>query len=158
MYRRILVPLENSRTDVAILEHVTALAKHCHASVVLIHVADGFVARNYKSLDLRESEEMHADREYLERCCEALEAAGIESESLLAGGDPAGEIIRAADAEHCDLIAMSTHGHGMVKDLLFGSVANEVRHRTHIPVLCVRGGVAPTPGGVPAVAQRPAAQ
>ena len=157
MYQRILVPLENSRTDVAILEHVKALATHCKASVVLIHVADGFVARNYRSLELRESEEMRADREYLERCVEQLEAAGLDAESILAGGDPAEEITRAAEAERCDLIAMSTHGHGLVKDILFGSVANEVRHRTRVPVLCVRGGVAPTPLGNPAIASRPVA-
>ena len=139
MYRRILVPLENSRTDVAILEHVKLLATHCKASVVLIHVADGFVARNYRTLELRESEEMRADREYLERCVEELEAAGLEAESLLAGGDPTEEITRAADAEQCDLIAMSTHGHRFIKDVIYGSVANEVRHLSRIPVLLVRG-------------------
>jgi nucleotide-binding universal stress UspA family protein len=157
MYRRILVPLENSRTDVAILEHVKTLAAHCKASVVLIHVADGFVARNYHSLELRESEEMRADREYLERCAEQLAAAGLETESILAGGDPAAEITKAADAEQCDLIAMSTHGHGLVKDILFGSVANEVRHRTRVPVLCVRAGVAPTPQSAPGGSSRPVA-
>ena len=155
MYRRILVPLENSRTDVAILEHVKMLATHCKASVVLIHVADGFVARNYRTLELRESEEMRADREYLERCVEQLEGAGLEAESLLAGGDPAEEITKAADTEQCDLIAMSTHGHGLVKDILFGSVANAVRHRTRIPVLCVRGAVGPTPLGAPPVSPHP---
>ena len=155
MYRRILVPLENSRTDVAILEHIKALATHCGASVVLIHVADGFVARNFHSLELRESEEMRADREYLERCAEQLEGAGLEADSILAGGDPAQEITKAAEAEQCDLIAMAVHGHGLVKDILFGSVANEVRHRTRIPVLCVRGGVLPTPHGSPAITSRP---
>lgn len=158
MYRRILVPLENSRTDVAILEHVKSLAAHCRASVVLIHVADGFVARNYHSLELRESEEMRADREYLERCVEQLESAGLEAESLLAGGDPAEEITRAAESEQCDLIAMSTHGHGLVKDILFGSVANAVRHRSRIPVLCVRAGVAPAPAAAQPPAHRPVVQ
>ena len=152
MYHRILVPLENTPTDAAILEHVRVLASFCKASVVLIHVADGFVARNYKPLGLRESEEMRADLAYLERCCQRLCDEGIDADSLLAGGDPAQEITAAAEREGCDLIAMSTHGHRFLKDLLFGSVANEVRHRSRIPVLCVRGGVGmPTPaGGVPA--------
>lgn len=154
MYHRILVPLENTATDVAILEHVRGLAAYCKASVLLIHVADGFVARNYKPLGLRESEEMRADLAYLERCAKQLCDAGIDADSLLAGGDPAQEIIAAAEREGCDLIAMSTHGHRFLKDILFGSVCNDVRHRARVPVLCVRAGVmasALTPAaGVPA--------
>lgn len=148
MYKRILVPLENTPTDAAILEHVRLLATHCQASVLLIHVADGFVARNFQSLTLRESEEMRADLKYLEECAASLCEAGIDADSLLAGGDPAVEITAAAEREGCDLIAMSTHGHRFLKDLLFGSVANEVRHRARVPVLCVRAGISGhTPAG-----------
>jgi nucleotide-binding universal stress UspA family protein len=140
MYKRILVALENSSYDAAIVEHVRRLAGFCKASVVLIHVADGFAARNVKQLNLRESEEMRVDREYLERTANSLGAEGLEVESLLAGGDPGKEITAAASREECDLIAMSTHGHRFIKDLLYGSVANEVRHMTRVPVLLVRGG------------------
>ena len=140
MYKRILVPVENSPYDAAILEHVRALAKLCRASVVLIHVADGFAARNAKQLDLRESEEMRKDREYLEKLAGDLERDGIDADSILAGGEPSKEIVKVADSEKVDLIAMSTHGHRFVKDVLYGSVANEVRHITRIPVLLVRGG------------------
>jgi nucleotide-binding universal stress UspA family protein len=139
MYKRILVPLEHSEYDHAIVDHVRRLASFCHASIVLIHVADGFAARNVKQLNLRESEEMRLDREYLERICESLSAAGIEVDSLLAGGDPAKEIAGAAAREDCDLIAMSTHGHRFIKDMIYGSVANEVRHLSRVPVLLVRG-------------------
>ncbi|HEY9227804.1 MAG TPA: universal stress protein [Gemmatimonadaceae bacterium] len=139
MYKRILVPLEHSAYDAAIIEHVQQLAKFCGASLVLIHVADGFAARNVKQLNLRESEEMRSDREYLEQTCASLEAAGLDAECLLAGGDPSKEIADAAAREGCDLIAMSTHGHRFIKDLLYGSVANEVRHISRVPVLLVRG-------------------
>lgn len=138
MYNRILVPLENSKTDAAILDHVRGLAKHCKASVLLIHVADGWAARNANQLDLRESEEMKQDLAYLDRCCAELRKDGVDVDSVLAGGDPATEICAAAAREGCDLIAMSTHGHGFVKDVLYGSVANEVRHMTTVPVLLVR--------------------
>jgi nucleotide-binding universal stress UspA family protein len=138
MYKRILVPLENTRTDRAILEHVVQLAKHDGASLVLIHVADGFAARNLKQLDLRESEEMKKDREYLDETAARLSADGLAVDAVLATGDPTSEITAAADREQCDLIAMGTHGHRWVKDLLFGSVAEAVRHRTLIPVLMVR--------------------
>jgi nucleotide-binding universal stress UspA family protein len=146
MYKRILVALEHSSYDAAIVEHVRKLARYCGASVVLIHVADGWAARNVKQLNLRESEEMRVDRAYLEETSDALTADGIESESLLAGGDPGKEIADAAIREGCDLIAMSTHGHRFVKDLLYGSVANDVRHLSRIPVLLVRGASgSPTP-------------
>lgn len=139
MYKRILVPLEHSPYDAAIIDHVRELAKFSGASIVLIHVADGWAARNVKQLNLRESEEMRADREYLETICASLEAAGLQAECLLAGGDPSKEITAAAARENVDLIAMSTHGHRFIKDLLYGSVANEVRHSSRIPVLLVRG-------------------
>jgi nucleotide-binding universal stress UspA family protein len=140
MYSRILVPVENSPYDDAILQHVRGLARLTGASVVLIHVADGFVARHAKQLNLRESEEMRLDLEYLEKQTELLKRDGIDADSILAGGEPSKEIADAADREKCDLIAMSTHGHKFVKDVLYGSVANEVRHITRVPVLLVRGG------------------
>lgn len=139
MYRRILVPLEHTDYDDAILTHVRSLAKLCEATVVLIHVADGWAARNQHQLVLRESAEMQDDRAYIEERADALEAAGITTECVLAGGDPGREIAAAAAREHCDLVAMSTHGHRGIQDLLRGSVANEVRHHTTVPVLMVRG-------------------
>lgn len=139
MYKRILVPVENSHYDAAIIEHVRGLARHTGAAVILIHVADGWAARNAAQLDLRESEEMRKDRAYLERLRDELAADGIDVDSVLAGGDPSKEIVQAAERERCDLIAMSTHGHRWIKDLLYGSVASEVRHITQIPVLLVRG-------------------
>jgi nucleotide-binding universal stress UspA family protein len=139
MYKRILVPLEHTPYDAAILDHVGRLARFCRAEVVLMHVADGFAARNVRQLNLRESEEMRSDREYLEQLCAALERDGISVDCLLAGGDPAAEIKAAAEREGCDLIAMSTHGHRFLQDLLRGSVANEVRHISWVPVLLVRG-------------------
>jgi nucleotide-binding universal stress UspA family protein len=139
MYRRILIPLENSAYDRAILEHVRELARLCGASLLLVHVADGWVARNINQLNLRESEEMAEDRRYLERVAAELAEAGLDAEAVLAGGDPSREIVQLAEREGCDLIAMSTHGHRFISDLLYGSVADSVRHRTQVPVLLVRG-------------------
>jgi nucleotide-binding universal stress UspA family protein len=139
MYARILVPLEHSDYDDAILAHVSELARILSSSIVLIHVADGWAARNQEGLALRESAEMRDDLDYIEARRNDLEEAGIAAEAVLAGGDPGSEIAAAAEREGCDLVAMSTHGHKGVQDLLRGSVANEVRHRTKIPVLMVRG-------------------
>ena len=139
MYARILVPLENSAYDQTILDYVRKLARHCGSEIVLIHVADGWVARNIHELNLRESEEMREDRAYLERVSAALRAEGFEVDAVLAAGDPVAEISEAAIREQCDLIAMATHGHRGLNDVVRGSVASALRHRTMIPVLMVRG-------------------
>jgi nucleotide-binding universal stress UspA family protein len=148
VYRHVLVPLENSPYDEAILTHVRALAMLCRSKVTLIHVADGFAARNLQSLKLRESEEMRTDRVYLDRCAADLAAESIDVDAVLASGDPADEICAAAERESCDLIAMATHGHGFLNDMVRGSVAHQVRHRSLVPVLLVRG--APGPSGTAA--------
>lgn len=140
MYQRILVPVEHSAYDDVILAHVRKLAVTCNrASIVLIHVADGWAARNINQLDLRESEEMRSDREYIEAIADSLEREGFEAEAILAGGDPAREIAACAEREKCDLIAMATHGHRGLADVLRGSVASELRHISMLPVLMVRG-------------------
>jgi universal stress protein A len=138
MYHRILVPVENSSYDERILDHVRQLAQYCGASIVLIHVADGWAARNIQHLNLRESQEMRDDRVYIEHLANRLTTEGLSAEALLATGDPSAEIAAAAEREHCDLIAMSTHGHRFIADLIYGSVANAVRHMTNVPVLLLR--------------------
>jgi len=138
MYSRILVPLENSPADETILAHVRRLAKRLDASLLLIHVADGWVARNIQQLELKESQEMREDRAYLERRCSELKSDGLDVDAILAAGDPAAEISDVAVREGCDLIAMATHGHRGLNDMVRGSVASELRHRTLVPVLMVR--------------------
>ena|SRR5688572_15594731 len=138
MYQRILIALENSAADRTILDHVTGLAKLTGASLLLVHVADGWAARHFNELKLRESEEMKADRAYLERTTAELKARGFETEAHLAMGDPATELIKVAETRNVDLIAMSTHGHRFLSDLLHGTTADRVRHLVKVPVLLLR--------------------
>jgi len=138
MYRKILIPLENSVADKAILEHIQPLAKWSGASILLMHVADGWVARNYERLNLAESEEMRIDRAYLDSVAKILRAAGFEVETVLAMGEPSDEIVKFTRKHHVDLIAMSTHGHRFISDLLYGSTADKVRHLVDVPVLLLK--------------------
>ncbi|MFN8392647.1 MAG: universal stress protein [Bdellovibrionota bacterium] len=138
MYQRILIPLENGPADQTILDHVSDLATLTKAKLFLLHVADGWVARNYDYFALRESEEMKHDRAYLDRRCAELGARGFETEPILALGDPAKEIIRCAAEKEADLIAMSTHGHRFISDVIYGSTADKVRHVVEIPVLLLK--------------------
>ncbi len=137
MYQKILVALDNSPTDQAMIPHITALAKMHGSHLLLLHVADGWAARYYDRFQLADSEEMKDDRAYLERAAADLRAQGLEVETELALGDPATGILQAADRQGCDLIAMTTHGHRFLKDLIYGSTITQVRHRATVPVLLV---------------------
>ncbi|MGI8820419.1 MAG: universal stress protein [Chthoniobacterales bacterium] len=138
MYQCILVPLENTAADATILAHVRELARLTKARFVLLHVADGWVARNYKQLDLAESDEIKQDRAYLQKREDELQADGFEASSVLAMGDPASEIVKVAQSLPVDLIAMTTHGHRLIGDLVYGSTADKVRHGVSIPVLLLK--------------------
>ncbi|MEI6343387.1 MAG: universal stress protein [Verrucomicrobiota bacterium] len=141
MYVRILVALENGRADDALLPHVSDLARRLGSSLLLVHVADGFAARNFASLKLAESDEIRADRAYLDRRAADLRVAGHAVEVQLAMGEPAREILRVAAEHGCDMIAMGTHGHRFIGDLVHGSTISEVRHKASVPVLLVPGVV-----------------
>jgi nucleotide-binding universal stress UspA family protein len=138
MYKRILVAIENSPGDQTILAHVTGLARLTGAELLLVHVADGFAARHFDDLKLRESEEMRVDRAYLEGLKGSLTAQGLQVDCELAKGDPATELIRMAESRNVDLVAMSTHGHRFVSDVLHGTTADKVRHLVKVPVLLLR--------------------
>ena len=138
MYRRILVAVENSPADATILAHVSELARLTGAELLLVHVADGWAARNFDQLKLRESEEMKIDRDYLDRLRGDLEGRGLTVETRLAMGDPATELVKVSEEQGVDLIAMSTHGHRFVKDVLLGATADKVRHLVKVPVLLLR--------------------
>jgi nucleotide-binding universal stress UspA family protein len=138
MYRHILVPLENSPTDECILVHVRSLARLTGARLLLLHVADGWAARNFHQLNLAESEEIRRDRAYLQRRHAELSAEGFEVDHVLAMGEPADEIIKLSRERDVDLIAMSTHGHRFISDLLFGQTVHRVRHVVEVPVLLLK--------------------
>jgi nucleotide-binding universal stress UspA family protein len=138
MYRRILVAVENSQADRTILAHAGQLAKLTGAELLLVHVADGWAARNFDQLNLRESEEMKADRAYLDRLQGELRSQGFTVNTHLAMGDPATELVRVATTCAVDLIAMSTHGHKGLSDVIHGATADRVRHEVRIPVLLLR--------------------
>jgi len=138
MYQRILVAVENSPADRTILTHVSTLAALTGAELLLVHVADGFAARHFRDLNLRESEEIRGDREYLAGLATELAARSIVTATELAMGDPATELIRLARERHVDLIAMATHGHRLLNDLVRGTTVNRVRHEVKIPVLLLR--------------------
>src|ERR1043165_2938110 len=138
MYKHILIPLENSPADATILTHIKPLARITGAKLLLVHVADGWVARNFNQLQLAESDEMRDDRAYLETQTSELTKEGFTCDAVLALGEPSDEIIKLARERNVDLIAMTTHGHRFISDILHGATADKVRHGVDVPVLLVR--------------------
>jgi nucleotide-binding universal stress UspA family protein len=138
MYQHILIPLENSPADETILAHIKPLARMTSAKLLLVHVADGWVARNFNQLQLAESEEMKQDRAYLEKRTRELTGEGFGCAAVLALGEPSDEIIKLAREKHVDLIAMTTHGHRLISDILYGATADKVRHAVDVPVLLLK--------------------
>jgi len=136
MYDTILVTLDGTPTDRAIIEHVKELAKLAHSRLVLLHVADGWAARTYGRDAV--SPEISEDTAYLQKVRAEFEAAGIAAETELAYGEPAREIINWVKAKGCDLVAMSTHGHRFLADVFLGTTATRVQHNISAPVLLLR--------------------
>jgi nucleotide-binding universal stress UspA family protein len=136
MYKTILVTVDGTPTDRAIIDHVKQLAKLSQGRVVLLHVADGWAARTYGRDAV--SREIAEDTDYLKTVRSEFEASGISADAELAYGDPAKEIIRWVKQKGCDLVAMSTHGHRFFADLFLGTTASRVQHNVSVPVLLLR--------------------
>lgn len=136
MYDTILVTLDGTPSDRAIIDHIKRLALVMHSRVVLLHVADGWAARTFGADAI--SPEITADTRYLESVRADFQSAGIRAETELAYGEPAKEIVRWVHEKGCDLVAMSTHGHRFIADLFLGTTARRVRHNVNVPVLLLR--------------------
>jgi nucleotide-binding universal stress UspA family protein len=136
MYDKILVTLDGTSSDRAIIEHIKELAKLAGSRLVLLHVADGWAARTYGKDAI--SREIQEDTHYLELLRQELQSLGIPAEAELAYGDPAREIIKWVQQKGCDLIAMSTHGHRFLADIFLGTTATQVQHSVSVPVLLLR--------------------
>ena len=136
MYKTILVTLDSTPSDRAIIEHAKQLAKLAQSRVVLLHVADGWAARTYGQDAV--SPEISEDNEYLKKVQAEFQGAGIAAQAELAYGDPAKEIVKWVEQKGCDLVAMSTHGYRFLADLFLGTTASRVQHSISVPVLLLR--------------------
>ena len=136
MYKTILVTLDGTPTDRTIIEHIKQLAQFMHSRVALLHVADGWAARTHGADAV--SPEVTEDKAYLAKVRAEFESTGIPADAELAYGEPADEIIKWVEEKGCDLVAMSTHGHGFVADLFLGTTSRRVRHSVDVPVLLLR--------------------
>lgn len=137
MFKKILVKLENSKADKHLIHYIIGLAQIHSSHVFLVYVAEGWKAANYDALDLKESDEMKINRDYLEKITQEIIDNEIPVTALLALGEPSNQILKIAEEEHCDLIAMSSSGRRFWVDLFFGSTVEAVRYQAKVPILIV---------------------
>jgi manganese transport protein len=137
-YRRILVPLDHSNLDAETLLHATALARSHKAKIILLHVEEDVTSFLYG--EVSSTAEVEHGHQYLESLRSSVEAAGVETELVVAhGGRVSQQIVRTAKSSGADLLVMGAHGHKGLKDMIFGATINEVRHSVGVSVLVVRG-------------------
>jgi nucleotide-binding universal stress UspA family protein len=138
MFKKILVALDHSKADSFLLPRVKELARLTGAEVLLLHVSTGWAAQWQENLNLSDSQEIKEDREYLEKVAADLRSESFPVTPCHASGEPARAILKTADTEHCDLIAMTTHGHRLISDLIHGTTITKVRHETNVPLFLVK--------------------
>jgi manganese transport protein len=138
MYRKILVALDTTAADQQLIPHIMQIAVLAKSELLLLHVADGWAARNFEQLNLAESQEMREDLSYLDETAARLRnESGLKIETRLALGNPPTQILEIAEKEQCDLVALASHGHRFVGDIIHGSTIDEVRHKARVPILVV---------------------
>lgn len=141
MFKRILVALDHSKADAALLPRVKELARLTGAELLLLHVSTGWAAQWHDDLNLADSKEMREDRDFLSQIADSARAEGYQARTYHACGEPAAEILRVSREQKCDLIAMTTHGHRLISDLLHGTTITKVRHESSIPIFLVKAEV-----------------
>lgn len=135
---RILIPVDFSLSSTAAARHAIALAERFQSEIHILHVTDS----GFRMPKLGEEDEdvpcsTPQCREAAQAALDAFLSTELKpgrAKRILLTGDPAGEIVRYAHETHCSLIAMPTHGYGVLRRLLLGSVTAKVLHDAECPV------------------------
>jgi manganese transport protein len=139
VYRRILLPLDHTALDRLAVSHAAAMAKLYGAKIYLLHVEEGVTSQVYGGES--STAEVELGSQYLERIAQSLREHGVDVETAITHSlSPKREIVRYAHEVRPDLVIMGAHGHGGLKDLIFGNTINPVRHDLDVPMLIVRPG------------------
>jgi manganese transport protein len=138
-YQRILLTLDHTALDRLAVAHAAAMARLYGAKLYVLHVEEDVTSQVYGKDS--STAEVEAGEEYLERIAQSLRDQGIAVETAIShSGSPGKAIVRYAQEIHPDLVIMGAHGHGGLKDLIFGTTINPVRHALAAPMLIVRAG------------------
>jgi nucleotide-binding universal stress UspA family protein len=143
MFRTILVALDSSDAAQAALRHATELAQASSGRVILLNVIDLsklLAVAGYQTPYPVDTVQILRDegRRVLDDSKSICEVASVPVTTIVTEGDACDEILRVAETNGVDLIALGTHGRGGLPRLFLGSVAEGVLRRATVPVLIVR--------------------
>ena len=128
VYKKILLTIDCSSADDAILEHVSALALQNLAKVYLLRVVHSHTLDQDRVMHHQATKVLSAYRT-------AMQAQGIDVHVIIKSGEPDEEILKEIESGNYDLVAMGTHGHTFIGDVLFGSVSRTLKHKIKVPLL-----------------------
>lgn len=131
VYKNILVTLDCSPVDDAIIKHVALLAVQNQARVHLLHVVHAHTLDQRRALRAETGP-------CLEKHAEKLREQGVDAHKIIRDGEPDAQILKEIETGRYDLVAMATHGHKFFGDILFGSVSKTLKHRISIPLLLLK--------------------
>ena len=141
MYKKILVPLDGTPLAEAVLPHAQALAKSEGAEIILLRVAvtpnPDFYHRDEGEGRLITDQIEEEALDYMKTEVTKLENEGTKVTAITRDGTIPDTILEVAEETHADVIAMSTHGRIGIQRLFQGSVADEVVHASHVPVMLI---------------------
>ena len=130
VYKKIAVAMDCSPVDDVIIEHVMALALQNNAEIYLLLIVHSHTLDQERALHETAEKTLSARRD-------ALRAKGVDAHIVIRSGEPDAEILDELRANDYDLVAMATHGHSFIGDILFGSVSRTLKHKISVPLLLV---------------------
>ncbi len=137
-YSRVMVPLDHSNSDEEAVSNALALAKMYGAAIILLHVEEGVTSQMFGSLS--STAEIAEGQDYLAQIVASLRAQKVQVEVVVRHGkSPSREIAEAVKELKPDLLVMASHGHSGIKDLIFGTTIEGVRHKVKVPMMIVSG-------------------
>lgn len=143
-YKKILVPLDHTGTDLPAVSHAAAIARLHGAKLYLLHVEEDVTSQVYGHL--ASTAEVEEGGKYLEDIAASLRAQSVEVETVVRYSNrPRKEIVRYARELMPDLVVMGAHGHKGIQDIVFGTTIDGVRHEIRAPVMVVRASAAAKP-------------
>lgn len=135
VYKRIGIPVDFSKYDLKTIRQALVQGGK-DAEYFLIHVVET-AAASYHGKDTLDYE-TQSDTENLEVYCRKLKELGYQAQALIGFGKASKAIPKLAKDYQMDLLVMGAHGHKGLKDMIFGTTVDTVRHNINIPVLIIR--------------------
>lgn len=136
--KKILVPMDGSKTSFAALDNAIEIARACHATILGIYAIPFLPTGFMPSVIPYEIYQKKAAGQFMENAKIRAAKKGVLFKYMITFGNPVDHIINISKSKKFDLIVVGAHGKGKVKELFLGSVSNAIIHKSQIPVMIVK--------------------